>query len=202
MHPTAHDLGLRLGWSFNEVLPQTFERNRIGFEGRKFPVVAPVPANGTKTCPIEGEHVAPPYLYVVYNNRDEIMYVGVVTDRAVKYVFDRWIRPSADTRASFWAHGTNKKGKSTIEWIAEAINNGDGPIRVYFTNCEYLLMRLQARADALGIDTSPFHAIDDVALIEALEHAWIFRFQPAWNVQKKRSYPDSMVARCADYWNK
>lgn len=198
-HPSSEALGFHLAWEYSEVLPGDFERDRKGSEGRKFPIVAPLPTRGRNTPPLEAGTLGGPYLYAMYDAKDTIRYIGVVTETDCSNFLERWIRPDKNTGRYFWTHGTNKRGKSTVEWIADALRDGLGPIRLHFSNYRHLFDAVAARAEAKRFDLSPYKEFPPGTFLEKLEHAWIYLLQPEWNRAKKNRPPENLWTVC-DYW--
>jgi hypothetical protein len=198
-HPPAIVVGLHLAWEYSEILPGDFERDREGFQGRKFPIVGPLPSQGRQTRPLEAPSLDGPYLYAMYDAKNVIRYIGVVTEKDCNNFLERWIRPDKHTGKHYWTHGTNKKGKSTVEWIADGLRAGLGPIRLYFSNYRHLLPAVAAHAESKGVDISSYKALPPGTFLEKLEHAWIYLLQPDWNKSRKKRPPGNLWI-ASDYW--
>lgn len=200
-HPAPAQLGLSLAWEFSTLLQDTFKRNREEVRHKRFPVIGPVPPEGRRTLPLEGRELKRPFIYVAFDGENVIKYVGVVTAKEEDTPFERWIRPCSLTGREYWAHGTNKRGKSTVEWIAETIRHGKGPVRLYFTDAASARVRVEERASEKGYPMAALRDMTPETFIEReLESAWVYRFQPEWNVQKKRQRPKGSLVDCCFYW--
>ena len=140
-----------------------------------------------------------PYLYAMYDATNIIRYIGVVAEKDCSNFLERWIRPDKHTGRHYWTHGTNKKGKSTVEWIADGLRGGLGPIRLYFSNYRQLFPAVAAYADASRVDISPYKALPPGTFLENLEHAWIYLLQPEWTRTEKKCPPGNLWTAC-DYW--
>lgn len=190
-----------MAWEFTEVLPGSFERDREGFRGVKFPIIGPLPVAGYQTRVAENGLAKPPYLYVVYNHAGEIKYIGKGTDKSLESVLQRWIRPDKFSGKHYWAHGTNcKKKKTTIASIAEELARDMKPVRFYFASYERLFPLVEKRATALGYDVCQLSALQSQLFIRNLEQFMIYRIQPEWNAQDKKTLPMGPIAMCGDYW--
>lgn len=87
---TAQPFPTYLAWSFTHVLEGTFKRNRAEFMHHDYPVLAPLPANGTRQTPMEGSHLSGPFIYFVVDHSGVVQYVGKSKEL---HVLKRWIRP-------------------------------------------------------------------------------------------------------------
>jgi hypothetical protein len=128
-----------------------------------------------------------------------IRYIGVVTEEDCNNFLERWIRPDKYTGEYFWTHGTNKKGKSTVERIADAVRDGLGPICLHFSNYRRLFDAVASRAKAQHFDFGPYKELPEGTFLEMLEHAWIYLLQPEWNRTKRKRPADNLWTVC-DYW--
>lgn len=198
-HPTPAVLGLHLAWRFTEVLPGSFEREREETRGIKFPILGPLPPNGSRTPPLEGQALSGPYLYVVFDGFGVVKYVGKATEKGLGSPLERWIRPDKITGREYWAHGTNKK-KSTVNWIADGLAAGAGPFALYFSNYRHFIDRVRAKSELLRQPFDCLAALTPEAFVDRLEHALIFGLQPEWNASRKRRPPDGSIAACGCYW--
>lgn len=200
-HPTPEQLGLHLAWRFTEVLPGVFERDRAEARDKTFRIVGPLPAKGKETAPLEGQGLVGPYLYVAFDRNGAIKYVGKATEEGLTSPLERWIRPNREKTKWYWAHGTNKKrGKATVNWIAEALESGTGPVSLYFSNYRHFIDRIRVRSEVLRTPFSSLASLPPEKFIKNVEHALIYRFQPEWNEQNKKSPPSSLIVQCVDYW--
>ena len=177
-YPTPSELGLHLAWRFTEVLPGEFARDRAETRDKTFPLVGPLPNRGKETIPLEGEGLVGPYLYVVFDRGGEIKYVGKATEVGLVSPLERWIRPNREKTKWYWAHGTNKKTKATVTWIAEVLNGGNGPLSLYFSNYRHFVDRIRVRSEIVG---APFFALESLApedFIKEVEHALTYWTRP------------------------
>lgn len=200
-HPSHKDLRLHLAWEFTDVLPGLLERNRKGFVGKTFPIVGPLPNAGRDTRAFEKNDAKPPYLYVVYDSAGVIRYVGKGVEAKLKTVLQRWIRPNKLDGRHYWTHGTNLTKKvATVASIADEINKGLRPVRLYFGNYESFYPLVTTRARSLDIEQQALLTLPKDEFIRELERLMIYTFQPEWNKQDKKRAPSSVIARCGDYW--
>jgi hypothetical protein len=201
MHPTPAALKLNLAWEFNQVLPGVLERNRLELTGVAFPIIGPLPTSGRQTTALENALASPPFLYVAYSASGEIKYVGKGTDKTLKSVLQRWIRPNKKDGRHYWTHGTNSKTKlATVTAIAEEIKKGFTPVRLYFSNYKTLFPSVTQRAQILGLNTNLLASLAHEDFIRELERFLIYTLQPDWNDQDKKQRPQTLVAKCGDYW--
>jgi hypothetical protein len=159
-----------LGWSFISVLPGTFKRNRAEFMHHDYPILAPLPANGTRQRPLQGDSIAGPFIYLVQNDQRKIFYVGKSLE---ENVLKRWIRPGSGGPASYyWSHSTRSGG--CVFNIAEGLRAGEGPFHLRFAPLSALRTQF---SDQLGLD----HRMDSKIAIDQVERALIRALNPAWN---------------------
>ncbi len=179
------------------MLPGDFQRDRPSVREKRFPVLGPRPS-GPSTQPLENAAANGPFIYFVYGADNEIKYIGKADERTVLY---RWIRPDARTGLHQWSHGTNSAKKTaTVEFIAEEILAGRGPVRLYFSNAHSLRASVTKRASALGIAPTEIHALSATNFVDSLEHYLIHALQPKWNVQRKGAPPKGPITTCGDFW--
>ena len=198
MHPTHEELSFSLAWEFSSVLTGYFERDRKAVAGRKYPIIGPLPTNGGNTLPINNKIALSPFLYAIYSRDGVIKYIGKATDQTVLY---RWIRPDKLGSNHYWSHGTTSaKGISTIEKIADEINKGNSPVRLFFASFSTLMPLIKSRCEAKSIDSDEISGLKPKVLIKELEHYLTYMLQPAWNIQNKKKPPNSIMKECGDYW--
>lgn len=171
---TLKDIPTALAWTFSSVLPGTFQRNKQDFAGIDFPILAPLPAQGSRTEPVERHLGDGPYVYFVSDAAGRICYVGKCLE---KTVLKRWIRPGLGGPAShYWSHTNQTAG--CVRKIAEGIHTGNGPYTLHFTT-------LKAARAKLGSTVVP-DMLEPKAAIKSLEEHFIAAFKPAWNIQWTR----------------
>lgn len=195
------NLGFKLAWTFTEVLPGEFERDRREVAGRRFPIIGPCPTRGRDTPPLEGGELRGPYLYVVLDRSQSTKYVGVATEANLSSPIKRWIRPDKTGVTEYWAHGTNKKkGVATIAWLKEGLLAGSGPYNFYFSNFAHLHSAIKTANECHGGSFLTIQLLTPKQFIEELEHSLIFDLQPEWNTQKKKTPPPYVMAEAAKRW--
>jgi hypothetical protein len=200
-HPTPVQLGLYLAWTFTEVLPGTFQRDRKECVGKEFKIIGPLPKMRGKSppLPIEGAHLDRPYIYFLFDARGTIAYVGKAVGDNLKTPLGRWVRPNKAHTAHFWSHGTNET-KSTVDQIADGLKAGEGPYKLYFSNHAYFIDRVRARSRAIGMPFHRLEALPPKEFIKVLEPALIYCLQPEWNEEEKDKRPAADIEACAAYW--
>ncbi|MBX3663538.1 MAG: hypothetical protein KF804_13890, partial [Burkholderiales bacterium] len=123
------DIKTYLAWTFNELLPGTFKRNKIQFAHLNYPILAPLPTLKTKTRPIEDCGAEGPFIYFVINGAKRICYIGKSKEKSV---IKRWVRPGIGGPTShYWTHSTKSGG--SIFNIANGLRNGEGPFSLLYT---------------------------------------------------------------------
>ena len=169
MHTINH-IPTYLAWSFAQVLPGTFKRNRPEFLHHDYPILAPLPVQGAKQRPVEGDGLQGPFIYFVLNVDGLVQYVGTSKE---EHVLKRWIRPGNGGPARYyWTHSTALGG--CVFNIAEGLRNGRGPFQLRFTPLQTLRAELSGDLE-LGADLD-----DEIALTRA-ERSLIAMLRPAWN---------------------
>lgn len=164
------DIPTALAWTFSSVLPGTFQRDKKAFAGIDFPILAPLPPQGSKTAPVEQHLGEGPYVYFVSDAAGRLCYVGKSLE---KTVLKRWIRPGLGGPAShYWSH-TNKTA-GCVRKIADGVRTGNGPYTLRYTT-------LQAARTKLGGTVVP-DVLEPKAAIKALEDHFIATLKPAWNI--------------------
>src|ERR1035437_4230988 len=97
-----------LAWTFTNVLPGTFKRNRPEQAHLDFPILAPLPNLATKTRPLEECGSIGPFIYFVTDGAGRVRYVGKSKETSV---IKRWVRPGVGGPAKhYWTHSTKTGG--------------------------------------------------------------------------------------------
>lgn len=147
-----------LAWQFTAVNPGTFKRSKADFAHHDYPILAPLPSNGSNTRPLE-EAGPGPFLYFVISDDSEICYVGKSKEESV---LKRWIRPGTDRRY-YWTHSTKSGG--CVFSIAEGIHSG----KKYELRYTPLLSVCNSLGKAFSLDEAEQIMIENV--------------RPSWNLR-------------------
>lgn len=167
---TINHIPTYLAWSFAKILPGTFKRNRQEFMHHDYPILAPLPVNGTKQRPVEGDGLHGPFIYFVLNAEGHVQYVGKSKE---EHVLKRWIRPGNGGPAKYyWTHSTASGG--CVFNIAEGLRAGHGPFQLRFTPLKTLRAEFSE-----GLDLRP--EFDDEIALKHAERRLIAFLKPAWN---------------------
>lgn len=159
-----------LAWSFHEVLPGTFKRNKKQFAHLDYPILAPLPKLNTKTAPLENCGSSGPFIYFVLDRNQRVCYVGKSKEANV---VKRWVRPGIGGPAShYWTHSTSSGG--SVFNIAKGIRAGEGPFNLRYVTLSALMPKY---ASQFGIQGG---APVDAALAQ-MESGLIAELSPSWN---------------------
>lgn len=150
-----------LAWEFTHLLPGSFRRNKADYAHHEYPILAPLPPQGSRTEPHETTAHVGPFLYFVVDERSEVWYVGKSEERSV---LKRWIRPGNGGPSShYWTHST--KGGGCVFKMAEGLRQG---------------RRYQLRYAPLSeLQRAGF--INAGVALETAERQAIAALRPAWN---------------------
>jgi len=160
-------------WRFDAVLAGSFRRNKVDFAHHLYPIVAPLPAAGRQTPPLEVSLHGGPYVYFVTDDGGLVRYVG----RSLEgQVILRWVRPGIGGPAKhYWTHST-RSGGAVFE-IARGLGNGESN---HYDLRYFAIQELGERQrEQYGI-TAGHPAVHAVAIAEK---ALIRALQPDWNVR-------------------
>lgn len=164
------DLKTFHAWTFHEVLPGTFKRDKKQFAHLDYPILAPLPQLKTKTRPLEDCGTSGPFIYFVLDRMQRLCYVGKSKEASV---MKRWVRPGIGGPAThYWTHSTSSGG--SVFNIAKGIQKGEGPFTLRYTTLAELLPKYGAQ---FGV---PKGAADEVALVY-MEDGLIAELRPQWN---------------------
>jgi len=164
------DVATYHAWSFTEVIPGTFKRNKKIFRHHDYPIIGPLPSSGPKTPPLEGAGIKGPFIYLVLNKRGKICYIGKSQE---KNLISRWVRPGEGGPVShYWSHSTTTGG--CVFKIAEGIRAGDGPYALRFSTLQELM---PVYAKKLSISET----LPEVQKLKAMEIGLINLYSPPWN---------------------
>ena len=159
-----------LAWTFHEVLPGTFKRNKKQFAHHDYPILGPLPAQKASTKVLEDCGSKGPCIYFVVDGRGKVCYVGKSKEASV---IKRWVRPGLGGPAShYWTHSTQLGG--CVFNIADGIREGQGPYSLRYAVMGQLMASYSAVFCITPIDS------EDVAL-EKMERGLIGLIAPAWN---------------------
>lgn len=159
-----------LAWSFTGVLDGTFKRLKQEYEHHDYPILTPLPVQGTRQIPLEGSDLAGPFIYFLVDQAGEVHYVGKSKE---KNVLMRWCRPGYGGPARrYWTHSTRSGG--CVFNIAAGLQSDNGPFHLRFTPLSELRSRCSA---VLGIDP----AFGEKEALEHAERSLIAALKPCWN---------------------
>lgn len=165
-----NDIKTYLAWTFKEVLPGTFRRNKAIFAHLNYPILAPLPSLKSKTRPIEECRFGGPFIYFVLDGVGRICYIGKSKE---PNVIKRWVRPGVGGPAShYWTHSI-PSGGSTFN-IAEGLRGGKGPFTLRYTTLSALL---PIYGSQFGISSETPSA----TALELMEYGLVNSLSPLWN---------------------
>lgn len=155
-------------WTFSEILPGTFKRNKAVFAHLDYPIIAPLPTLKAKTQPIELSNFGGPFIYFVLDRNGCICYIGKTEEATV---IKRWVRPDTENNY-FWTHSTKVGG--TVFNIADGLNRGDGPFTLRYSTLVELLPVIGKQC-GIKLDFTEKQAL------KLIEDGLVKTLTPKWN---------------------
>ena len=155
-------------WTFTDLLPGTFKRNKADFAHLDYPILAPLPPMKAKTRPIEECNSAGPFIYFVLDGNGSICYIGKTEESSV---IKRWVRPDEDKK-HYWTHST-KTGGSVFN-IAEGLRRGEGPFTLRYSTLAELMPEI-------GEQFGAFSASTEKLGLRLIEEGPVSILSPKWN---------------------
>jgi hypothetical protein len=159
-----------LAWTFTELLPGTFKRNKKQFARLNYPILAPLPIMKSKTRPLEECGSEGPFIYFVLDGVERLCYLGKSEELTV---IKRWVRPGIGGPAShYWSHSIASGG--SVFNIANGLRRGEGPFSLRYVPLSALL---PVYGKQFGISAE----MPLVQKLKLMEDGLIFALSPAWN---------------------